>query len=192
MKSDYSYKIPSLPYNKGERRRPEYFDGIERRLLAPERQHYPLLTININFNSQKEAIRNGGDIIVSVTNNGNSTAYTPFVELIETSIRGLFYDSDNPDLSPRRSFLMLSALYPHQTRIVQLPWRRQFDSGILVGICYDPILDPHPKLPYLPWNQPPFHKKITTEMFQISPNPNHDWNWNVYTPVITPWRWTGL
>ena len=190
MKSDYSYKIPSLPYNKGERRRPKYFDGIEQRLLAPEHQHYPLLEININFKNQRVAIRNGGNIIVSVTNNGNGTAYTPFVELIETTIRGLFDNPPDPDLSPRRSFLMLPVLYPHQTRIVQLPWTRQFDSGIMVGICYDPILDPHPKLPYIPWTQPSFHRKITAEIFQISPFPNDDifgWEWE----VLVPW-WTNI
>jgi hypothetical protein len=168
MKSDYSHKIPSLPYNRGERRRPEYFDGIERRLLAPERQHYPLLGIYIDFNSQKEAIRNGGNIIVSVTNNGNGTAYTPFVELFGWHI--IIKENHIRLVSNRGGFLMLSVLYPHQTKTVQVPWTGDSRIMSFIGICYDPFLDPRPRvLPRPPSSQPLFHKKITGYYMQLRP-----------------------
>jgi len=182
--SDYSHKIPSLPYKKETEtdkkypvdqkppkdpgckdepgKRPEPFDGIEGRHKEPERQHYPFLTIHIDFLGQWETIRNGGDIIVSVTNNGNGVAFTPFVELIESAYHGLSVDPPDPSLFERRGFLMLSALYPHQTRTVQVKWSRRNRAGRIVGICYDPLLDQRPQVPYRPWNLPEFHKKITS------------------------------
>ena len=182
--SDYSHKIPSFPYKKDTKtdekspvdqrppkdsgckdeayKRPEPFDGVEKRQKEPERQHYPFLTIHIDFIGQSESIRNGDTIMVSVTNNGNGTAYTPFVELIESTLSGLSVDPPDPSLFHRRGYLMLSALYPHQTRTVKVHWSRKFDSGRIVGICFDPLLDPRPEVPYRPWNLPPFHKKITS------------------------------
>ena len=136
MKSDYSHKITSLPYEKEGKqnakdrqkktqqkdhtcccennspKRPEPFDGIKERQAKPERQHYPFLTIHIDFIGQMETIQSGGNIIVSVTNNGNGTAYTPFVELIESMPNGLFIDPPDQSLFHRRGFLMLSALCP--------------------------------------------------------------------------------
>lgn len=190
MKKNYSHKIPSLPYNKKGKqntkypnqkkqrknhgcksdpaKRPEPFDGIEKRKKESERQHYPSLTIHIDFIGQQDIMRYGGNMVVSVTNNGNGTAYTPFVELIESGINGLFFEPPDPDLFHRRSFLMLSVLYPHQTRTVQIPWSRQFVSGRIVGICYDPLLDPRPEIPYKPWDLPQYRRKFTSD---------HWWNW---------------
>ncbi len=181
MKRDYSHKIPSLPYLKGKKqknrhpghgenhdckgssaKRPEPFDGVEKRKKEPERQNYPFLSIHIDFLDQQGVMRHGGDMIVSVTNNGNATAHTPFVELIESDFRGLSVNPPDPDMFHRRGYSMLSALYPHQTRTVQIPWSRHFVSGRIVGICYDPLLDPRPEVPYLPWNLPDYHKKITS------------------------------
>ena len=181
---DYSHKIPSLPYKEGNKadekypsdqkpprdpgcanepgKRPEPFDGIEGRHKEPERQHYPFLTIHIDFIGQRETIRNGGDVIVSVTNNGNGVAFTPFVELIESAYNGLFVEPANPALFERRGFKMLSPLYPHQTRTVLVKWSRLNHAGRIVGICYDPLLDKRPKVPYKPWNLPEFHRKITS------------------------------
>ena len=181
--SDYSHKIPSLPYKEnpkhdgkypgGKRpsrepcekkpgRRPEPFDGADRRKKEPQRQHFPFLTINIDFLGQWETIRNGGDIIVSVTNNGNGVAFTPFVELIESTYNGLFVDPPDPSLFERRGFAMLPPCYPHQTRTVLVKWSRRNRAGRIVGICYDPILDHRPQVPYKPWNLPDFHRKITS------------------------------
>lgn len=204
MKSVYTHKIPSLPYNKRGKqnakcpnkkkqqinhgcrsdpaKRPEPFEGVKERQREPERQHYPFLTIHIDFMGQMETIRNGGNIIVSVTNNGNGTAYTSFVELIESSHNGLFVDPSDPGLFHRRGYLMLPVLYPHQTRTVQVDWSRHFISGRIVGICYDPLLDPRPEVPYRPWNLPLFHQKITSihwSGWQFWPRPYLEFDGNM-------------
>ena len=197
MKSDYSSKIPSLPHKKeieeknknpnkqyqeeDHRRksdpgkRPESFDGLDKRKREPERQHYPFLTIYIDFLQEEANIQNGEPVHVSVTNNGNGTSYTPFVELIESTSFGLSADPPNPELFHRRGYRMLSVLYPHQTTIVQVPWSRHFIHGRIVGICYDPLLDPRPKIPYRQGNQPLFHQKITS----------YPW-WNLTLSYIEP------
>ena len=126
----------------------------------PERQHYPFLTIHIDFLRLRKTIRNGGDILVSVTNNGNGVAFTPFVELIESHYHGKPVDTPDPSLFERRGFLMLSALYPHQTRTVQVKRSHRNCAGRIVGICYDPLMDQRPQVPYRPWNLPELHKKI--------------------------------
>jgi len=119
MKENYSHKIPTLPYKKEKNnkhpnqinhpknhdcksdttKRPEPFDGIDKRKKESARQHFPSLTIHIDFIGQQNTMRYGGDMIISVTNNGNGTAYTPFVELIESEISGLSVEP--PELPPK-------------------------------------------------------------------------------------------
>jgi len=175
----YRQKIPVLPYKKDERKkphkcrpdkpgndetlkRPRPFKGHKERLKHPEKQNLPFLTIHIDFLGQWETIKEGGDVLVSVTNNGNSVAYTPIVELIESAYNGLFVDPPNPTQFERRGSSMLRPLYPGQTITTRIKWSRRRPQGRIVGICYDPLLDPRPSIPYRPWNLPDFHKKITS------------------------------
>ncbi len=175
MKKKYSDKFPSLPYKKKKKsgrfdrsedyakvKRPEPFDGLNARKKEAERQHFPLLSMHIDVITQLNAISSGREITVSVsvTNNGGGSAYTPFVELIETSYWAQINQSPDPTLFHRRGYLMLSVLYPHQTRTVEVPWSRKLKNGRFIGICYDPLLDPRPKIPFASQDQPPFHRKI--------------------------------
>jgi hypothetical protein len=151
--SDYSHKIPSLPYKKETETdkkypvdqrppkgpmckdeigiRPEPFDGIEGRHKVPERQHYPFLTIHIDFLGLWVTIRNGGDVIVSVTNNDNGVAFIPFVELIESSYHGVSVDL--PDSYKKKPCLQFHWPWIYLTLYVRMgkipDWNLDADLG---------------------------------------------------------------
>ena len=150
------------PYRPPRRRQWPYLYGFKERQRQPERQHFPLLSISVDFLGQWQKIKDSAPLQAAVTNHGNAVARCAFVELIESAPEGLSADPPDTAHFERRGYTMLPPLFPHQTTIVVVNWYRTRKSGRIVAIAYDAILDPKPVIPYRPWNLPEHHKKITS------------------------------
>lgn len=127
---------------------------LTRRLIQREREHEkdecgrdrrkvvmprPYLDATSNFAPQISALRVGetGTITFTVWNDGNYPAWTCYVEVYEGP-GGYTHPLSEYELRGR----VIITLHPGEKREVTLPWVRQRKSGRVVGIVYDPLLDP--------------------------------------------------
>ena len=106
-----------------------------RRVIMPK----PYLDATSNFGPQISALGVGeaGTISFTVWNDGNYPAWTCYVEV---------YEGPGGYTSPLSDYKMrgreIITLHPGERREVQLSWVRQQQTGRVVGIVYDPLLDP--------------------------------------------------
>jgi hypothetical protein len=76
-------------------------------------------------------------VTVPVTNNGNGISFAAFVEI---------YEGPAGYTHPLRDYRLcdykITTINPGQTLNVKLNWNRLLSYGRIVGICFDPFLDP--------------------------------------------------
>ncbi len=110
--------------------------GRDRRKVVMPR---PYLDATSNFAPQISALRVGeaGTITFTVWNDGNYPAWTCYVEIYEGP-GGYTHPLSEYELRGRA----VITLHPGEKREVTLPWVRLRKSGRVVGIVYDPLLDP--------------------------------------------------
>jgi hypothetical protein len=110
--------------------------GRDRRKVPMPR---PYLDATSNFGPQITALRVGeaGSVSFTVWNDGNYPAWTCYVDL---------YEGPGGYTSPLAAYALrgrrIIALHPGERREVALPWVRQQTTGRIVGVVYDPLLDP--------------------------------------------------
>ncbi len=99
----------------------------------------PYLDATSNFAPQISALRVGeaGSVSFTVWNDGNCPAWTCYVEIYEGPA-GYTHPLSAYELRGRA----IITLHPGERREVTLPWVRQRKSGRVVGMVYDPLLDP--------------------------------------------------
>lgn len=104
-----------------------------------ERLPRPWLDCTSNFGPQIVGLHlnQPGDVKFTVWNSGNLPAFTCCVELYEGP-GGYSHPLSDYQLRGRK----IITLYPGERRDVSLPWVRKQTSGRIVGIVYDPLLDP--------------------------------------------------
>jgi hypothetical protein len=124
-----------LRKRREEHKREQLDDNYGRRIPRP----HPYLGCASNFHSQIVPLNVGqaGNASFTVWNDGNFPAWTCYVELYEGPTG---YDNplSNYEIRGRR----IITLQPGERRDIILPWVRMRRTGRIVGICYDPLLDP--------------------------------------------------
>lgn len=113
-------------------------DECGRDVRRPRRPR-PYLDATSNFGPQITALTLGqaGSVSFTVWNEGNFPAWTCYVEVYEGP-GGYTHPLSDYKLRGRR----IITLHPGQQREVTLPWVRQLTTGRIVGVVYDPVLDP--------------------------------------------------
>jgi hypothetical protein len=100
----------------------------------------PYLDATSNFGPQITALPVGtaGTVSFTVWNDGLYPAWTCYVEL---------YEGPGGYTSPLSAYARrgrrIITLHPGERREVTLPWVRQQQTGRIVGLVFDPLLDPH-------------------------------------------------
>jgi|GEM_PF-4875511 len=99
----------------------------------------PLLECTSNFGPEIRNLDlgNPGTVTVRVTNKGNGISFTTYVEVYEGP-RGYVH----PIRDYRLCDYKMITINPGQTVDVELNWIRLLPRGRIVGICFDPFLDP--------------------------------------------------
>jgi hypothetical protein len=99
----------------------------------------PYLDCTSHFGPQIIPLKIGqtGSVSFTVWNDGNFPAWTCYVEVYEGPTG---YTSPLSDYEIRGRRII--TIQPGETREVTLPWVRMRRTGRIVGICYDPLLDP--------------------------------------------------
>jgi hypothetical protein len=104
-----------------------------------ERMPRPWLDCTSNFGPQivNLHLNEPGEVQFTVWNDGSIAAFTCYVEL---------YEGPGGYASPLSDYHLrgrkIITLQPGEKRDVSLPWVRRQTSGRIVGIVYDPLLDP--------------------------------------------------
>lgn len=113
-------------------------DECGRRRKRPRRPR-PYLDATSNFGPQIIALATGeaGTVRFTVWNDGNYPAWTCYVELYEGP-GGYGHPLGDYELRGQR----LVTLHPGERREVSVPWIRERQTGRVVGLVYDPLLDP--------------------------------------------------
>ena len=97
------------------------------------------LDASSNFAPQITALRVGeaGTVSFTVWNDGNFPAWTCYVDV---------YEGPGGYTSPLSDYRLrgraIITLHPGERREISLPWLREQKTGRIVGIVYDPLLDP--------------------------------------------------
>ncbi len=99
----------------------------------------PVLHINSDFTSDLFPSGVGDQQVatMNVTNLGNGASFNTYVELYDGP-----WGYQNPLRDYRLCKSKVISIQPGQKIAVKLTWTRMHASGRLVGICYDPFLDP--------------------------------------------------
>lgn len=99
----------------------------------------PWLDATSNFGPQISSLRIGeaGSISFTVWNDGNYPAWSCYVEVYEGP-GGYTHPLSSYALRGRR----IITLHPGERRDVHLPWVRMEQTGRVVGLVFDPLLDP--------------------------------------------------
>lgn len=99
----------------------------------------PYLDATSNFAPQISALQVGehGSVSFTIWNDGNFPAWTCYVDVYEGPGG---YTSPISDYELRGRAII--TLHPGEKREVSLPWMRQRKTGRIVGMVYDPLLDP--------------------------------------------------
>jgi hypothetical protein len=141
---DWKKKIDSwLDRREGERRKERDQWGRDKRHCKcphrPDRMPYPWLDATSNFGPQISALNvdEAGSVTFTVWNDGDYPAWNCYVEV---------YEGPGGYTSPLSAYQLrgrrILTLHPGERREVQLPWIRRQRTGRIVGIVFDPLLDP--------------------------------------------------
>jgi len=126
-----------------EKRDDEREEGVEEdecgRTRRRPRKPRPYLDATSNFGPQITALATGeaGLVTFTVWNEGTVPAWTCYVELYEGP--GGY---TNPLSAYRLRGRRIITLHPGERREVAVPWAREQPTGRIVGIVFDPLLDP--------------------------------------------------
>jgi hypothetical protein len=99
----------------------------------------PWLDATSNFGPQITALRAGeaGEVSFTVWNEGSYPAWSCYVEL---------YEGPGGYTSPLSDYTLrgrrIITLHPGERRDVSVPWVRTQNTGRIVGVIHDPLLDP--------------------------------------------------
>jgi hypothetical protein len=99
----------------------------------------PYIDATSNFGPQITALRVGeaGTVSFTIWNDGNYPAWTCYVEV---------YEGPGGYTSPLSAYSLrgrrIVTLHPGERKEVSLPWVREQRTGRIVGIVFDPLLDP--------------------------------------------------
>jgi hypothetical protein len=99
----------------------------------------PLLTCTSNFGPEIIHLNTGdtATVTVTVTNEGNGPSFFTYVEI---------YEGPSGYTHPLQDYRLCDyrvlTLYPGQTADVKLRWNRLLAKGRIVGVCFDPLMDP--------------------------------------------------
>jgi len=120
----------------------------------------PWIKASSNFAPQinSQSINQPGEISYTVSNMGNFAAITCYTEVYEGP-DGYSTPLSGYELRGRK----VITLQPGEEREVSLPWVRTRQSGRIVGIAYDPVLDP--KNWYLDQETPQHNRHVTSSHF---------------------------
>jgi len=120
----------------------------------------PWIKASSNFAPQinSQSINQPGEISYTVSNMGNFAAITCYTEVYEGP-GGYSTPLSGYELRGRK----VITLQPGEEREVSLPWVRTRQSGRIVGIAYDPVLDP--KNWYLDQGTPKHNRHVTSGHF---------------------------
>ena|GEM_PF-2600107 len=120
----------------------------------------PWIKASSNFAPQinSQSINQPGEISYTVSNMGNFAAITCYTEVYEGP-DGYSTPLSGYELRGRK----VITLQPGEEREVSLPWVRTRQSGRIVGIAYDPVLDP--KNWYLDQETPQYNRHVTSVHF---------------------------
>ena len=120
----------------------------------------PWIKASSNFAPQinSQSINQPGEISYTVSNMGNFAAITCYTEVYEGP-GGYSTPLSGYELRGRK----VITLQPGEEREVSLPWVRTRQSGRIVGIAYDPVLDP--KNWYLDQETPQHNRHVTSIHF---------------------------
>jgi len=120
----------------------------------------PWIKASSNFGPQinSQSINQPGEISYTVSNMGNFAAITCYTEVYEGP-GGYSTPLSGYELRGRK----VITLQPGEEREVSLPWVRTRQSGRIVGIAYDPVLDP--KNWYLDQETPQYNRHVTSVHF---------------------------
>jgi hypothetical protein len=120
----------------------------------------PWIKASSNFGPQinNQSINQPGEISYTVSNMGNFAAITCYTEVYEGP-GGYDIPLSGYELRGRK----VITLQPGEEREVSLPWVRTRQSGRIVGIAYDPVLDP--KNWYLDEETPQYNRHVTSIHF---------------------------
>jgi len=99
----------------------------------------PRLKCTSNFGPEIRYLDVGDSTTVTVwvTNNGNGISFATYVEIYEGPVG---YSSPRSDY--RLCDYKIVTINPGQTVEVKLSWNRLLQRGRIVGVCFDPFLDP--------------------------------------------------
>jgi hypothetical protein len=125
-----------LKQREAERQRERDGFGRNNRKLRMPR---PYLNSTSNFGPDIVSLKVGepGTAAFTVWNEGNFPAWTCYVELYEGP-GGYTHPLSDYTLRGRE----IITLHPGERRDVTLPWLREQRTGRIVGLVYDPLLDP--------------------------------------------------
>ena len=141
----------------------EPFPGQVNRHRKPEAQLFPFLSLKINWVGLEVITDQHGSVLVSVTNNGNSVAPTPVVEILQSPYNSLAaVEVSEPDesLYRRCGYLVLPSLQPRQSWLGYVECAPTTVNTLLIVLCYEPILDRRPAPNAASASAPDFRKKV--------------------------------
>lgn len=99
----------------------------------------PRLECTSNFGPEIRylGIEDSGTVTVTVTNKGNGISFSAYVEVYEGP-----WGYTHPLRDYRLCDYEALTINPGQTVDVELRWNRLREAGRIVGVCFDPFLDP--------------------------------------------------
>ena len=99
----------------------------------------PSLECTSNFGPEIRHLQLGesGIVTVTVTNNGNGISFSTYVEIYEGPV-----GYTHPRSDYRLCDYRIITINPGQTADVKLHWNRLLARGRIVGVCFDPFMDP--------------------------------------------------
>jgi len=111
----------------------DYHPDPEKGFMAPR------LKCNSNFGPEIRnlAVGDSGIVTVRVTNKGNGASFSSYVEVYEGP-----WGYTHPLRDYRLCDYRALTINPGQTVDVKLNWTRLLANGRIVGVCFDPFLDP--------------------------------------------------